>query len=125
MHRGVIGCPPSLRLPAVAATLAEHHVHCAVVAGVETVSAGEHLVWRVLDARDLVRAALSWDPSLPASRLATAVPAALETGEPLARAAALMLERRTTHVVASGPGGEPAGVVSTLDVAAALAGTGA
>ena len=55
---------------------------------------------------------------------ATAEPLAVGADEPLARVARLMSEHHTSHVlVLSTASGRPAGVLSTLDIAA-LAGRG-
>lgn len=42
-------------------------------------------------------------------------------GEPLERAAQLMVKHRLAHLLVMGPGEMPIGVISTLDVAGAIA----
>lgn len=45
----------------------------------------------------------------------------VDRDEPLERAAQLMVEHQLTHLLVTGPAGMPVGVLSTLDVAGAIA----
>lgn len=45
----------------------------------------------------------------------------VDMGEPLERAAQLMVEHHLAHLLVMGPGEMPIGVISTLDVAGAIA----
>ena len=117
MHAGVLGCGPSTAIVAVAASLAEHRVHCTMVSGVEVPEAGgERLAWAVVDAMDVVACARDWDPARTAAELAGARPVTVGEHDSVQDAARLMVERGVTHVLAVGAAGLPTGVLSTLDV---------
>jgi CBS domain-containing protein len=117
MHAGVIACPPDTPLSAVAERMAAETVHCVVVAD----STGGHGLWGVVSDLDLVAAASvrALDEQSAggsaASPLVTVAPA-----ETLQRAAQLMTEHSTAHLIVVADG-RPAGVLSTLDIARALA----
>jgi CBS domain-containing protein len=123
MHRGVVSCPPDATLRDIGAIMASHRVHCVIVEGVERSGSQERLVWRVLDDLDLVRALARPDTgNLRASDVATGPGATLAPSTPLPEAAAEMVAHGLTHmVVASERHGRPVGVVSALDLAAAVA----
>jgi len=58
MCPGVMSCAPDASLATVAQTMATHHVHAVVVAGVTTDdSCGDHLIWGLVSDMDIVRAA--------------------------------------------------------------------
>jgi CBS domain-containing protein len=120
MHDGVISCQPDTPLSAVAERMAAESVHCVVVAD----SAGGHGLWGIVSDLDLVAAAgvRALDEQTAggsaASPLVTVAPA-----EPLQRAAQLMTEHATAHLIVVA-NGRPAGVLSTLDVARVLAARG-
>jgi CBS domain-containing protein len=122
MHRGVANCPPDTPLSTVARSMAEHRVHCVAVAGVDsTRHRGEHLTWGLIEDLDLVVAAHRGALAARAATTPETAPVALEEEATLDRAAALMVEHDTRHVVAVGQSGLPCGMVSTLDVAWILA----
>ena len=122
MHPGVVACPPSTPIAAVAGLLADYRVHCAAVSGVTARDAGaEHLAWGLVDAMDIVRAAREWDPALTAGELAGARPVTVAEDDNVASAARIMVERGQTHVVAVDRAGMPSGMLSTIDVAAICA----
>ena len=122
MHRGILSCPPDTTARELAAIMATHGVHCVVVDGVETDAVrGQRLVWGVASDLDLAGAVAAGDDpaagSLARSELVTVAP-----DTPLAEAARLMVEHETAHlVVVSESLARPVGVISTLDVARALA----
>jgi CBS domain-containing protein len=122
MHRGVATCLPETPLTAVARTMAERRVHCVAVAGVDnSAGGGEHLTWGLIEDLDLLVALHRGAIGAPAGSIAEPAPAALREDASLERAAALMVEHDTRHVVAVGQSGLPTGMVSTLDVAWILA----
>jgi CBS domain-containing protein len=122
MHPGVVACPPSAAITEVAGLLADHRIHCAAVGGVRRGDAGaEQLVWALIDALDVVAAALRWDPARTAADLARVQPITVGWAATVASAARSMVDNGETHVVAVDPGGMPAGVLSTLDVLAICA----
>jgi CBS-domain-containing membrane protein len=119
MHEGVFTCPPEAPLRTVAAMMAEHRIHCVVVFGGADGSEGAP-VWGVVSDLDLV--ASTADLSVRAAATAAATPAVtIAPDEPLGRAAQLMTEYGTAHLVVVDPATtRPTGVISTLDVARAL-----
>jgi CBS domain-containing protein len=117
MHRGVITCAKDTPLLDVARTMAEQRVHCIVVTDDQVEPAA---IWRVLSDRDLVAAATVRDfhdesaGAAAATEVVTVAP-----GETLDRAAQLMLEHGTDHLLVVNPlEFRPVGVLSTLDIAA-------
>jgi signal-transduction protein with cAMP-binding, CBS, and nucleotidyltransferase domain len=121
MHPGVMSCPPDAPLLAVAQTMATHHVHSVVVSGVASDPVhGEHLVWRLISDMDLVRAAESGIEGRSAEEIAQTEPVTVNPSISLAAAAQLMTEHGTAHLIVTSAGA-PIGIVSSLDVAGALA----
>jgi CBS domain-containing protein len=122
MHRGVATCLPDTPLSVVARSMAQHRVHCVAVGGVDNSGGGgEHLIWGLIEDLDLVVALHRGSLAAPAGASAESAPVALREDASLERAAALMVDHDTTHVVAVGESGLPTGMVSTLDVAWILA----
>jgi CBS domain-containing protein len=115
MHRGIVSCPPSANLLEVAALLARNAIHCAVV----TDDAGT--VWGIVSDVDLMRGLGSPVP-LTAGNLAALEAVAVAPDDELQRAAQLMAEHDVSHLIVRSEGA-PVGIVSTLDVARAAAGT--
>ena len=124
MHPGMISCPSETSLRTVARMMASYRVHAIIVHAAE----GEELAggdsWGVVSDSDLVRAALDEDLDDTTARQMAATPAlTVATVDPLGRAMQLMTEHEVTHViVVERHSGRPIGVLSTLDVARALAG---
>lgn len=121
MRPGVMSCAPDAPLLTVAQTMATHHVHCVVVAGVTTDDAGgDHLVWGLVSDMDMVRAAEAGIEGHTAADAARTEVVTVEPTTSLAEAARLMDEHDSTHLVVT-TGGQPVGVISSLDIAGALA----
>ena len=117
MSRGVITCAPETGLAAVAATMATHGFHAALILAPE---GGRALVITDLD---LIRAALSDDLDRTAADLAREPIATIPPAAPLEQAVALMAKQELTHLLVAEPGGGwPAGVLSSLDVTAVVGG---
>ncbi len=96
--------------------MAKHRVHAVVV----TANGGMRPVGVVSDL-DLVAAAADGDETT-AFQVAATEPLVVSTAEPLHHAAQLMAEHRISHlVVVDASNGYPTGILSTLDVAAAVA----
>jgi CBS domain-containing protein len=111
MHPGVVTCLPDNGLEPVAGTMADLRIHCVAVAG-----AGDgHFVWGLVTDMDLLHAAYRGEP-VTVGEIAASSPLAVPADTELDRAAALMADHETAHVVGVDRGGRPAGVVSTLDV---------
>jgi CBS domain-containing protein len=119
MHRGVLVRPRDTPLTEIARLMADYHVHAIVVADDPEDAAS---LWGVVSDLDLVAAASVRDLDEQLAG-ATAVSPALMVSpqETLLRAAQLLTEHATTHLVVVDPASAtPIGVLSTLDVARAL-----
>ena len=117
MHRGVISVAPDAGLTTVAATMAAHAVHAAVLLGPRRNGAF------VVTDLDVIRAALGGRFEATAVEVAREPLLAVAADERLERAVALMATRDVSHLLVSDPDGEwPAGVLSSLDVMAVLSG---
>jgi len=122
MHRGILSCGPEDDLATIARTMADNHVHAVVVSGLEpTAIGGERLTWGMITALDLATATLAGADS-DAGELASTEIVTVEPSERLERAAQLMSEHQLTHLMVV-EGARPVGIVSTLDVAASIAGS--
>ena len=119
MHPGVLTCPPEAPLRDVAQMMAERNIHCLIVfTGEEPQAAGRH--WGVVSDLDLV-ASLDSLETLTAHDAALTPVVMIVPEQTLGRAAELMTQYRTAHLVVVDPGTmDPIGVLSTLDVARAV-----
>jgi CBS domain-containing protein len=119
MHVGVISCDRETPLAEVAATMARARVHCVVV---ESGSGEAGEPWGVVSDLDLVAAATVRDLDDQSAGGSAAAPVVLiAPDETLERAAQLMTENATSHLLVVEPLSlRPIGVLSTIDVAAAL-----
>jgi CBS domain-containing protein len=122
MHEGVLTCDRETSLVDVAATMARELVHCVVVDGGGDDS---EPLWGIVSDLDLVAAATVRDlDQQTAGGSAVSPVVMIAPGETLQRAAQLMTENGTSHLVVVDSGSlRPVGVISTLDVAARLADT--
>ena len=121
MRPGVMSCAPDAPLLTVAQTMATHHVHSVVVAGIATdASGGDHLVWGLVSDMDVVRAAESGIEGHTAADAARTEVVTVDPKTSLVEAARLMDEHGTAHLIVTSAG-QPAGVISSLDIAGALA----
>lgn len=124
MHPGMITCMPRTPLRDVARMMARANIHAVIVWGDE--EDDSEGVWGVISDLDLVTAA-GRGGGLAHSALGAANTAAvtIRAGETLQRAAELMHERRVTHlIVLADERDRPLGVLSTLDLARAIASVG-
>jgi CBS domain-containing protein len=113
MHREIVTCAPEASLSALARIMAAHRIHAVVV-----VPGGESEEWGLVSDLDLIAATAAGQDEPTAGDI-TADPAVHVTPrETVARAAQLMHEHQTHHlIVLPEAGGRPLGVISTLDVA--------
>ena len=117
MHPGVLSCPGETSVRDAARLMALHHVHCVVVA--HRARPGGARDWGLLSDLDVLTALVDGDEGATAAGRAAPDPLTVGAEEPLARAARRMAEHRASHVLVLATGsGRPAGVLSTLDVAA-------
>lgn len=118
MHRGVLTCSREASLARVGELMTTHRVHCVVVTDD---GEGGDLLWGLVSDLDLVAAAGVRDLEHQSAGAAAATEAlTISPEETLQRAAQLMTEHGTAHLVVVDPERRPVGVLSTLDVATAL-----
>jgi CBS domain-containing protein len=116
MRPGVITCMSDDGMVRVASIMAANGIHAVVVAG----SAGA--VPMVVTDLELVRAALE-QPDARAADIAREPVASLSADASVDQAVATMAERYVAHVLVTEPAsGDPAGVVSSFDIAAVVGG---
>jgi CBS domain-containing protein len=121
MHPGVLSCAPNAPAVEVARIMAACHVHAVVVDGIAVDSLhGDRLAWSVVSDLDLARAAYSGVDRLTAAEIAATEVVTVDLGTSLVEAAQAMDEHATAHLFVV-VDGRPVGVVSTLDLAGALA----
>ena len=119
MHEGVFTCGRDESLAVVARLMADHRVHSVVVTDEPSDAPS---LWGVVSDLDLVAAASVRELEEQVADAAAATPAlTIAPDDTLQRAAQLMVEHALTHLVVVDRG-RPVGVLSTLDVADALAG---
>lgn len=116
----LVTCTPDVPLAEVAELMTRHRIHAVVVLADPGRRGSDGLPWGVISELDLVAAAPFEDPDTTAGRVAATPVVAVGPDESLGRAAMLMAEYAVTHLIVVDAGGEPAGIVSALDVARAL-----
>jgi CBS domain-containing protein len=123
MRMGIISCQADTSLRAIAELMASYHVHAVVVEGAGVGSgAAPGQEWGIVSDVELARAAARGELEATAGELAGSVAMFIGPAEPLSRAAELMSEHRVSHlIVATAPTARPVGIISTLDLAVALA----
>jgi CBS domain-containing protein len=119
MRLGVVTCTPYTSLEDAARIMAGYGIHCLLVSDVEDESHARS--WGVVDALDVARAEADGDV-LDVGEIASRDVATIDSNAPLAQAARLMAEAKTTHLVAVQPGTDrPVGVIGASGLAAVLA----
>lgn len=120
MHWGLVSCPSDASLKSVAALMNDERVHCVVV--IDDPSDARSL-WGVISDLDLVAAAsVRGLMEQKAGGTAMTPAVTIAPGEQLEHAANLMTKHGVAHLVVVDPIEQrPVGVLSTLDLAAALA----
>jgi CBS domain-containing protein len=121
MRPGVLSCAPEVPDRLVARMMATHDVHAVVVTGVPVAGARDQpILWGVVSDLDLLRMARSREEPLTARELGATEALTVAPECPLPEAVRLMDEHRVRHLVVV-DGRRPVGMLSTLDVAGALA----
>jgi CBS domain-containing protein len=121
MHHGILTCPPETPLRTVARMMADYRVHCVAVY-TDPDSDFDGRVWGIVSDLDLVGAADGDVEDRTAGGTAASPVVTTTPAETLERAAQLMREYATAHLVVVEPGADrPVGILSTLDIARALA----
>jgi len=123
MRPGIISCHADTSLREIAELMASYHVH-AVVVDRGTVEPGTpaERAWGIVTDFELARTAARGELDATAGELAGSDAAFIGPAEPLKRVAELMVEHRVSHlIVSTAPTARPIGIISTLDLAVALA----
>jgi len=124
MHHGILTCPPATPLRTVAKMMAGYGVHCIAVFVDIDESDEDGRLWGIVSDLDLVGAAAEGVEERTAYGTAASPLVTVTPDETLARASRLMRDHGTAHLVVVDPASDqPLGVLSTLDVARALAGS--
>jgi CBS domain-containing protein len=126
MSRGVISCAPETPLRTVARMMATYGVHAVFVFEHREEDDEDFQLWGIVSDLDLVAASRNDLDARTAGGASVTPLVTVGSNEPLERAAQLMAEYGNAHVAVVDPQSErPVGVVSTLDIARAVAaGTG-
>jgi CBS domain-containing protein len=124
MHPGLISCPPDTPLRAAARMMATYRVHAVLVAAHGHAALPDGAGWGIVTDADLLRAAADAVVDEQTVGTIAAVPTAtLSPHDSLVHGAETMMAGGLSHVIVVDPeSGRPVGVLSTLDVARALAG---
>jgi CBS domain-containing protein len=118
MQLGLFECGRDADITSLARTMAERTIHCVVVSGLDR----DDQAWGIVSDLDLMRALAPGAQDATAGELAATDLVAVRPADTLERAAQLMAEHDTAHLVVASPDtGRPVGMVSTLDVARAVA----
>ena len=122
MSRGVISCPPETPLRVVARMMATYGVH-AVFVFEHTAEPGEEpQLWAVVSDLDLVAATQLDLDSLTAGGTAVTPLVSVAADSSIAEAGSLMAQYGIAHLAVTEPASRrPIGVISTLDIARAIA----
>ena len=119
MSRGVISCPPDTPLRVVARMMAMHGVHAIFV--FDTDDEAPRL-WAVVSDLDLVAATQLDLDTLTAGETAVTPLVSVAADRSIAEAGSLMAQYGIAHLAVTEPGSRrPIGVISTLDIARAVA----
>jgi CBS domain-containing protein len=121
MSRGVISCPPETPLRVVARMMTTFGVHAIFVFAYEDEGDARHL-WAVVSDLDLVAATQLDLDSLTAGATAVTPLVSVAADSSIAEAGSLMAQYGIAHLAVTEPGSRhPIGVISTLDIARAVA----
>lgn len=123
MHPGVLTCPPRTALTAVARMMSTYRVHCVVVFSEGDDDVGERGLWGIVSDLDLASAVAAGELETREAGGTAATPiVTIGPDESLRRAAQLMAEYQTAHLVVTEPDRDrPVGILSTLDLARLVA----
>jgi len=122
MNHGVISCPPETPLRVVARMMATFGVHAIfVLEHVDEPDEAQQL-WAVVSDLDLVAATELDLDRVTAGETAVTPLVAIAADSSLGMAGSLMAQHRTAHLAVTDPASKrPVGVISTLDIARAIA----
>ena len=117
MSEHIVSCAPEMALRPVAGLMADHRIHSVIV-----FKGGPERAWGIVSDLDVVSAAAGDLDRWSAGEVAGGPLVTVSPDERLVRAAQLMAEYQTAHLIVVDPATDrPVGVVSSLDVARTLA----
>lgn len=120
LQLGLIERSADADVRSVAQAMAEHSVHSVVVRGIQR---QRQRSWGIISDLDLMAAMRPELEDATAGQMAASDPVVVEPSATLGRAAQLMAEHQTAHLVVVEPlTDEPVGILSSLDVARFMAG---
>jgi CBS domain-containing protein len=118
LQLGLIERPTDADVRSLAQAMSEHSVHSVIVRGIE-----RRRSWGIVSDLDLMAAMRPELGDATAGQIAATDPVVVEPSATLGRAAQLMAEHQTAHLVVVDPvTDEPVGILSSLDVARFMAG---
>jgi CBS domain-containing protein len=118
---GIITCSPESTARDVAELMAAKAIHCVVVSDMPAERGARG--WGVISDLDLASVAVGALDRVTAAEIAATEPVEVKATDSLEQASRQMVEHQVTHLlVAQGDPAQPIGVLSTLDLARALAG---
>jgi CBS domain-containing protein len=122
MSRGVISCPPETPLRVVARMMVTFGVHAIFVFEYAEEDAEAHRLWGVVSDLDLVAATQLDLDTLTAGATAVTPLVSVAADSSIGEAGGLMAQYGVAHLAVTDPdSGRPIGVISTLDIAQAIA----
>jgi len=122
MSRGVISCPPETPLRVVARLMATYHVHAIFVIEHADEDDEAPQLWAVVSDLDLVAATRLDLDALTAGTTAVTPLVTVAADSSLPEAGSLMAQHGIAHLAVTDPVSDrPIGVISTLDIARAVA----
>jgi CBS domain-containing protein len=122
MSHGVISCPPETSLRAVAKAMAAHGVHAIFVLEHADEDDEASQLWAVVSDLDLVAAAGLDLDTLTAAKTAVTPLVSVAADRSIVDAGSLMAQFGIAHLAVTDPASSrPVGVISTLDIARAVA----
>jgi CBS domain-containing protein len=122
MSHGVISCPPETPLRVVARMMATHGVHAIFVFEYGEDDEDCPQLWAVVSDLDLVAATRLDLDTLTAGATAVTPLVSVAAGSSIGEAGSLMAQYGIAHLAVTEPGSpRPIGVISTLDIARAIA----
>ena len=117
MHTGILTTDPSTPLRVVARLMADQRVHAVAVSDPDNA----RRPWGIVSTLDVAAAAAASADGTAGEAAATEV-VTVSASDPLDQAARVMVEHNVSHLIVIDPGsGHPAGILSSLDIAAAYA----
>ena len=117
LQMNLIECEADADIRSIARAMADNSIHCVIVRGIERRDRkGNRIGWGMVSDIDLMAGLQPGCTQATADELAATEVLVVEPSDTLEHAAQLMAEHETTHAVIV-DGGQPVGILSTLDVA--------